>query len=71
MLVLSRKPNEGIVINDNVEIVVIGVRGDRVRLGIEAPREVRVDRREVHEARRREAESRAGGVGEEEDRDAA
>jgi len=48
MLVLSRKLNEAIVINDTVRVTVLGVKGDRVRLGIEAPREVSVDRREVH-----------------------
>ena len=47
MLVLSRKVNESIVIGDNVTIVVIEVRGDRVRLGIEAPSEVSVHRKEV------------------------
>ena len=48
MLVLSRKPNEAIVINDTVRITVVAVKGDRVRLGIEAPRDVSVDRAEVH-----------------------
>jgi carbon storage regulator len=49
MLVLSRKLNETIVINDSVRVTVVGVKGDRVRLGIEAPRDVTVDRGEVHE----------------------
>jgi carbon storage regulator len=53
MLVLSRKANEAIVINDAVRITVIGIKGDRVRLGIEAPRDVTVDRAEVHERRMR------------------
>jgi carbon storage regulator len=48
MLVLSRKPNEAIVIIDTVRITVVAVKGDRVRLGIEAPRNVSVDRAEVH-----------------------
>ena len=48
MLVLSRKPNEAIVINDTVRVTVLGVKGDRVRLGIEAPRDMAVDRGEVH-----------------------
>ena len=50
MLVLSRKKNESIVINDNVIITVVDVRGDKVRLGIEAPRDVSVHRQEVLEA---------------------
>lgn len=50
MLVLSRKHNESIVINDNITIVVVGIRGDKVRLGVEAPKDVPVHRREVYEA---------------------
>ena len=50
MLVLSRKKNESIVINDHINIVVVEIRGDKVRLGIEAPKEVPVHRREVYEA---------------------
>ena len=50
MLVLSRKKNESIVINDDISIVVVEIRGDKVRLGIEAPREVPVHRREVYDA---------------------
>jgi len=48
MLVLSRKPSEAIVINDTVRVTVVAIKGDRVRLGIEAPRSVTVDRAEVH-----------------------
>lgn len=50
MLVLSRKKNESIVINDDITVVVVEIRGDKVRLGIEAPKEVPVHRREVYEA---------------------
>ena len=50
MLVLSRKKNESIVINDDITIVVVEIRGDKVRLGIEAPKEVPVHRREVFDA---------------------
>ena len=53
MLVLSRKKNESIVINDEITIVVVEIRGDKVRLGIEAPKEVPVHRREVYEAIKR------------------
>lgn len=47
MLVLSRKKNESIVINDVIVITVVEIRGDKVRLGIEAPREVPIHRSEV------------------------
>ena len=50
MLVLSRKKNESIVINNDITIVVVEIRGDKVRLGVEAPKEVPVHRREVYEA---------------------
>ena len=50
MLVLSRKKNESIVINEDIVITVVEVRGDKVRLGIQAPREVPVHRSEVHAA---------------------
>lgn len=50
MLVLSRKKSESIVINDDVVITVVEVRGDKVRLGIQAPREVPVHRKEVLDA---------------------
>lgn len=54
MLVLSRKRDESILIGDNVEICVVEIRGDKVRLGIVAPREVPVHRQEVHAAIKRE-----------------
>src|SRR6478672_10868395 len=50
MLVLSRKNNESIIINDNITVTVVEIRGDKVRLGIEAPKDVSVHRREVYEA---------------------
>jgi len=49
MLVLSRKKNECIVIGDHVVVTVVEIRGDKVRLGIEAPKEVTVHRREVYD----------------------
>ena len=54
MLVLSRKKNESIVINDTITIVVVEIRGDKVRLGVEAPKEIPVHRREVYEAIQRQ-----------------
>ena len=50
MLVLSRKKNESIVINDNITIVIVEIRGDKVRLGIEAPKDVPVHRKEIFDA---------------------
>jgi len=53
MLVLSRNPEEAIMIGDEVEITVLEVRGDKVRLGIRAPAEIPVHRKEVYEAMKR------------------
>lgn len=50
MLVLSRKKNESIVIDDNIIVTVVEIRGDKVRLGIQAPKEVPVHRSEVYAA---------------------
>ncbi len=50
MLVLSRKKDESIIINDHIRVTVVEIRGDKVRLGIDAPKEVTVHRREVYEA---------------------
>ncbi len=54
MLVLARKIGQSIVINDNIEILVIEVRGDQVRLGIEAPKSIPVHRKELLEQIRAE-----------------
>ncbi len=54
MLVLSRKKNESIIIDDNIVITVVEVRGDKVRLGIQAPREVPIHRSEIYDAIRLE-----------------
>jgi carbon storage regulator len=50
MLVLSRKKNESIVINSDITVTVVEIRGDKVRLGIVAPKEVPVHRQEVYDA---------------------
>ena len=55
MLVLSRHLNEQIVINDDITITVVDIRGDKVRLGIEAKKDIPVHRREVYDAIKREA----------------
>lgn len=49
MLVLSRKASEELVLNDNIVIRIVEIRGDKVRLGVEAPRHVSVHRGEVYE----------------------
>lgn len=54
MLVLSRQRDESIIIGDNVVVTIVDVRGDKVRLGIDAPVEIPVHRREVYEAIQRE-----------------
>ncbi|WNC14464.1 carbon storage regulator CsrA [Brevibacillus brevis] len=56
MLVLSRKKNESIMINDTIEIKIISVEGDQVRIGIEAPRNVEVHRKEIYLAIKEENE---------------
>jgi carbon storage regulator len=58
MLVLSRKKNESIIINDNITVTVVEIRGDKVRLGIDAPKEVSVHRREVYDAIQSQAKAR-------------
>ncbi|MFT5299991.1 MAG: carbon storage regulator [Mariniblastus sp.] len=63
MLVLSRKKNESIVINDDITIVVVEIRGDKVRLGVEAPKEVPVHRREVYDAIKRSENEKNGSNG--------
>ncbi|MBN2712908.1 MAG: carbon storage regulator CsrA [Planctomycetes bacterium] len=50
MLVLSRRKDETIMIGDNIEITIVDIKGDTVRVGIAAPREVSVHRKEIYEA---------------------
>ena len=59
MLVLSRKRDESIIIGENIVLTIVDIRGDKVRLGIQAPATVPVHRKEVHDAMKRESE-RAG-----------
>ena len=58
MLVLSRQRDQSIMIGDDVEITIVAVRGDKVRLGITAPKIIPVHRKEVYEAIRREKAKR-------------
>jgi len=54
MLVLSRQRDETIMIGDDIEVTVVDIRGDKVRIGINAPKEISVHRKEVYDAIRRE-----------------
>jgi carbon storage regulator len=61
MLVLSRQRDESIIIGDDIVITIVDIRGDKVRLGIEAPTQIPVHRREVYEAIQREQQAARGG----------
>ncbi|MCR9201850.1 MAG: carbon storage regulator CsrA [Planctomycetaceae bacterium] len=56
MLVLSRQRDETIIIGDSIRITIVEVRGDKVRIGIDAPKDVAVHRQEVYDAIKREVE---------------
>lgn len=65
MLILSRKKNEKIVIGDNIAIVIVEIRGDKARIGIEAPKEVPVHRQEVaDQIKKRAGQAAAAAVAE-------
>ena len=61
MLVLSRQKDEYIMIGDEVEITIVDVRGDKVRLGITAPKHIPVHRREIYDAIQREKSQKTDG----------
>ncbi len=61
MLVLSRQKDESIMIGDEVEITIVDVRGDKVRLGITAPKSIPVHRREIYDAIQREKAQQSDG----------
>ena len=63
MLVLSRQRDESIIIDDNIEITVVDIRGEKVRLGINAPPHIAVHRKEVYEAIKKEKEAAAAQTG--------
>lgn len=54
MLILTRRPDETVVIGKNIRVVVMGVNGNQVRIGIEAPKNIEVDREEIHERKQQE-----------------
>jgi carbon storage regulator len=55
MLVLTRKVGEEIIIGNDIHVMLVAIQGDKVRLGVSAPKEVVVDRQEVHQKRRNSA----------------
>ncbi|MAT82387.1 MAG: carbon storage regulator [Phycisphaerae bacterium] len=63
MLVLSRHRDEAIMIGDEVEITIVDIRGDKVRVGINAPSQIPVHRREIYDAIRQENEQASGFTG--------
>ncbi len=54
MLVLTRKPGQSIIINDNIEVTILDVKGEAIRIGIEAPKDVTIYRHEIYEEIRKE-----------------
>ena len=60
MLVLTRRVGEAIIIDDNIRITVLGIQGGKIRLGIETPPSVAVDREEVHQRRKECSDWSAG-----------
>lgn len=62
MLVLSRQKDESIMIGDDVEITIVDVRGDKVRLGINAPRNITVHRKEIYLAIQKEKEEHSAST---------
>jgi carbon storage regulator len=61
MLILTRRVGEALMIGDDVDVTVLGIRGNQVRIGVNAPKDVRVDREEIRE--RINAESNTGTLG--------
>jgi carbon storage regulator len=62
MLILTRRAGEGLRIGDDIEVTVMAVNGSQVRIGINAPRDVAVDREEIAERKRRDREGLPSGV---------
>jgi len=63
MLILTRRVGETLMIGDEVTVTVLGVKGNQVRIGVNAPKDVAVHREEIYERIKREQEDQEGGVG--------
>jgi len=63
MLILTRRVGETVVIGDDVDVTVLGVKGNQVRLGVKAPKEIAVHREEIYERICREQKSKGNGAG--------
>jgi len=61
MLVLSRQRDESIIIGDNIKITIVDIRGDKIRIGIDAPAEIAVHRQEIYEAIQRDKQAGTTG----------
>ena len=63
MLIMTRKPNEKVMVGDDITVTILGVKGNQVRIGVNAPKDVAVHREEIYERIKREEEGEGGSRG--------